>query len=73
MFHQDFTRLKAILFNNLSTCLFSLGNMQQADKFNDMALMEDPDYGRAHYRKVAILEKKGEYSAALNLAKHSVV
>ena len=38
-----------------------------------MALMEDPDYGRAHFRKVAILDKKGEYSAALNLAKGSIV
>ena len=38
-----------------------------------MALMEDPDYGRAHFRKVAILEKKGEYAAALNLAKYSIV
>ena len=34
--------------------------------------MEDPDYGRAHYRKCLILEHRGDYAAGLNLAEFSI-
>ena len=56
MYLQDFQRLKATFFNNLSSCLFNQNRIDQADKFNDMALMEDPGYARAHFRKCTILE-----------------
>ena len=71
MYLQDFTRLKAVLLNNLSSCCFNQDLLSQADTFNDMALMEDPDYGKAYYRKCMILQKKGFFSQALELAIHS--
>ena len=37
-----------------------------------MALMEDPGYGMAHFRKCTILEARCEYSQALNLAQGSI-
>lgn len=69
IYHQDFARMKAILYNNISTSYFHLQNLAKADAFNDMALMEDPDYARALLRKILILEKKGEYGAGHGLAK----
>ena len=71
MYLQDFSRLKAVLLNNLASCMFYQDMLDQADQFNDMALMEDPDYGKVHYRKCTILEKRGQYSRAMDLAKHS--
>ena len=68
MYLQDFSRLKATFLNNLSSCLFNKNQIDQADKFNDLALMEDPGYQRAHWRKCLILEQRGEFKAALNLA-----
>ena len=62
MYQQDFNRLKATLLNNIASCFFNEGFIDQADKFNDKALMEDPDYARAHYRKCTILEQRGEYT-----------
>ena len=72
MYQQDFNRLKATLLNNIASSFFNEGYVDQADKFNDMALMEDPDYGRAHYRKCLILEQRGEYSQATALAEYAV-
>ena len=57
-----------MLLNNLSSCFYCKGVIDEADKFNDMALMEDPGYGRAHFRKCTILEKKGQYQVALGIA-----
>ena len=68
MYHQDFYRLKATLLNNMSSCFFSLKEITEAEKFNDLALMEDPAYGKAHYRKCLILEARGQYSGAINIA-----
>ncbi len=59
IYYQDFSRIKAVLYNNISTCFFKMGDLNQSDMFNDKALMEDPDYGKAHYRKCKILQKKG--------------
>ena len=72
MYHQDFARLKSTLYNNISTSYYHMNSLQKADAFNDLALMEDPDYAKALLRKVLILEKKGEYSQAHNLAAFAV-
>ena len=61
-----------MLLNNLASCFFCKGLIDEADKFNDMALMEDPGYARAHFRKCTILEKKGQYSIALGIAEASL-
>ena len=68
MYYQEFFRLKATFLNNLASCFFSMQKIEDADKFNDMALMEDPAYAKAHYRKCLILEAKGHFSGALNIA-----
>ena len=47
--------------------------MQKAELYNDMALMEDPDYAKALLRKVLILERKGEYEQAHSIANFSVM
>lgn len=72
MFLQDFQRLKAILFNNVSSCFFKYGNLDEAEKYNDMSVIQDPDYGKAHYRKCCILEKKGEFTQAVDLARYYI-
>ena len=72
MYHQDFNRLKATLLNNIASCFFNEGFIDQADKFNDRALMDDPDYARAHYRKCTILEHRGDYSQAISLAEYAI-
>ena len=56
MYYQEFSRLKSMLFNNISVCYFSMNNIPQSEKFNDMALMEDPDYAKALLRKIMISE-----------------
>jgi hypothetical protein len=61
MFHQDFVRLKAILNNNISMCYFNMNQIPKSVQYNDHALMEDPDYAKALYRKVLILEKQGQF------------
>ena len=70
LFHQDFQRLKAILFNNVSSCFFKYGDLTEAEKYNDMSVVQDPDYGKAHFRKCMILERKGEYTQAVDLAQY---
>jgi hypothetical protein len=49
-----------------------MNNIAQSDKFNDMSLMEDPDYAKALLRKILILEKKGEYEGGHNMANFCV-
>ena len=65
---QDFTRLKAILYNNMSACYFNLEAWQKSEYFNDLALSEDPDYAKALYRNILILEQKGLYSRGAQMA-----
>ena len=72
MYHQDFTRLKAVCLNNLASCFFNEGFIDQADKFNDMALTEDPDYARAHYRKCTILAERGDIKRAILVANSAI-
>jgi hypothetical protein len=50
-----------MLYNNIATSFFHLNQIQKAELYNDMALMEDPDYAKALLRKVLILERKGEF------------
>ena len=46
-----------MLLNNIAACFSHMpGQLAQAEYFNDMALMEDPDYAKAMLRKVLILE-----------------
>ena len=68
MYNQEFYRLKATYLNNLASCFFSVDEIEESDKFNDMALMEDPSYAKGYYRKCLILEAKGQYSGAINVA-----
>ena len=70
---QDFLRLKAMLYNNISTCYFHLGNIHKAEFNNEMALVEEPDYAKGLLRKILILEKKGEYMQATSMAQYAVV
>jgi hypothetical protein len=54
--------MKAMLYNNISTSYFHMNAIPKAEYFNELALVEEPDYAKALLRKVLILEKKGEYS-----------
>ena len=51
MYYQDFKRLYAIILNNISAVTFKMGKIKDADYWNDMSISEDPDYGKATYRK----------------------
>jgi tetratricopeptide (TPR) repeat protein len=62
IFVQDLSRMKAMLYNNIATCFFHMGNLPKAEINNEMALVEEPDYAKALLRKVLILERKGENS-----------
>ena len=68
IYMQDLSRMKAMLFNNISTCYFHLNSVTKAEYHNDLALMEDPDYAKALLRKVLILERKGEFEHAYSIA-----
>jgi hypothetical protein len=37
-----------------------------------LALCEDPDYAKSLYRKVLIMEKKGEYSGGHSIASFAI-
>lgn len=64
--------MKAMLFNNISTCYFHMNALPKSDYYNDMALMEEPDYAKALLRKALILERKGEFSQAHSIANFAV-
>ncbi len=57
-----------MLYNNISTCFFYLGNIPKAEYSNEMALVEEPDYAKALLRKILILERKGEFTQAKSMA-----
>lgn len=61
-----------MLFNNISACYFNLNNLEKSDKFNNLALMEDPDYAKALFRKVLILEKNGQFTNGHNMANFAI-
>ena len=52
----------------MAACFLRLNKVLEADKHCDMAIMEDPDYGKATYRKCQILQKRGDYTRAKDLA-----
>ena len=63
--------MKAVLYNNLSSCYCKFGNYEEAESLNDNALVEDP-FSKVYYRKCLILEAKGEIIMAINLASQSI-
>jgi tetratricopeptide (TPR) repeat protein len=68
MFKKQLDRLKSTLNNNISTCYCHLGDFKSADRFNNLALMEDPEYAKAFYRKALILEGQAKYREAAEVA-----
>ena len=48
--------MKAVLNNNIAACYCKLADYSRADKFNNLALIEDPEYAKAFYCKCIILE-----------------
>ena len=68
MWMQDYELLKAQFCNNMSACYSKLGDLKQADIFNNWALKECPDYAKALHRKCLILEDKGEFTQAVKVA-----
>ncbi len=68
MYYQDFARLKAQFNNNISACYSLLKDFTQADIYNNAAIMEDPDYFDAYFRKCELYEDTCEYSLAVNMA-----
>ena len=72
IYAQDLSRMKAMLYNNIATCLFHMNDLAKAELNNEMALIEEPDYAKALLRKVLILERKGEYSQAVSIAEFAV-
>ena len=72
MYHQDFKRLYATILNNISTVHFKLNDVKESDYWNDMSISEDPDYGKATYRKCCILQKMGDYKRAAELCRHAI-
>ena len=61
IYRQDFDYLSASICNNISTSYFYLNNLEKAEEYNDLALVEEPNYAKAMLRKVLIREKKGQY------------
>ena len=68
MYFQEFQRVKAQFNNNISACYCVLGEYTEADIYNNAAIMEDPDYGEALFRKCEIYEDMCEYTMCLNMA-----
>jgi tetratricopeptide (TPR) repeat protein len=55
MFLKEFNRLKATLHNNIASSFCQLGEFKLADKSNNLAMMEDPEYAKVFYRRIIIL------------------
>ena len=68
MYYQDFLRLKAVLNNNISMAFMKLRDYDRAHIYNNAAILDDPDYGKAVLRKAQILEETCEYTHALAIA-----
>ena len=68
MYKQDFERLKAQFCNNMAACYQKMGDIEQADTYNNWALVECPDYAKALHRKCLIHEAKREYTMAVKIA-----
>ena len=72
MYQQDFMRLKATILNNMASCFLVKKQTDMADRYNNLALMEDPGYAKAHFRKCTILEARGNFTNAINLAQQCI-
>ena len=72
MYLQDYELLKAQFTNNISACYFKMNDLQQADKWNNQALIECPDYAKAIYRKCLINEANEEYTSAIKMAEWGI-
>ena len=68
MWQQDFELLKAQFCNNMAVCYQKMGDLQNADIYNNWALKECPDYAKALHRKCCILEAQGEYTQAVKVS-----
>ena len=68
MWLQDFELLKATFCNNMSACYCNMGDIQNADVYNNWALKECPDYAKALHRKCLIMEMKGDYAQCVKMA-----
>lgn len=68
MFLKEFLRLRAMLNNNLAACYCSLGDLREADRFNTLALIDDPEYAKVFHRQITILEKQACYTQAATVA-----
>jgi tetratricopeptide (TPR) repeat protein len=73
MFRQEFARLLAALNNNVSACYCKLDDYERADYFNNIALMEDPEYAKAFHRKCILLEEQGRFTEAFNMANWGII
>ena len=61
-----------MLNNNIAACYCKLNDLQRADKFNNLALIEDPEYAKAFYRRCLIHEEQGKFTLAANMADWSI-
>ena len=68
MYLEDFEVLKAQFCNNMSACYQKMGDLDNADIYNNWALKECPEYAKALHRKCLILEAKGEYTQCVKVA-----
>ena len=65
---HEFELLKGQFCNNMAACYQKMGDLNNADVYNTWALKECPDYAKALHRKCLILEEKGQYSQAYQVA-----
>ena len=72
MYYQDCLRLKSTLLNNVAACFFNQKKIKEAEQFNDLALIEDPGYAKAHHRKCLILEANGQLTSAISIAQAQI-
>ena len=73
MFRKELLRLKAVLNNNISACYCSLNDFKNADRYNNLALVEDQEYAKVYYRKILVLEGQARYKEAASLADWGVM
>ena len=52
----------------MAACYQKMGDLHNADIYNNWALKESPDYAKALHRKCLIHEAKGQYSLAYKMA-----
>ncbi|KAL4484319.1 hypothetical protein ABPG72_006430 [Tetrahymena utriculariae] len=62
----------SILNLNIGICYMSKGNLEDSQKFIEKSISYNPNYQKAHYRKIQCLFQMGKLQESLNLCRYMI-